>query len=490
MATQLDPSPRYRKALAAFGLQVRTSPTSRVADDPTITAGAGVPSATEPNGSLFFRTDGAADSTIYQRISGAWVAVVGAGAGGSQSDLIFDAATELTIAGGIITATQGYHRIDTQADAASDDLDTINGIAEGEVVIFRAENAARTVVLKHNTGNILCGGAADISLAEANDCLVAVGMPASKVAIVAFQTLASLPANLAADLASVVNAKGASLVGVEDAAAYFAGLTVEACLAELRTVWRTNADTELTIAAGVVTYNRSSHSIDTEADAASDDLDTINGGVEGAVTIVRAENAARTVVLKHATGNIKCPHAKNITLAEDEDYALLYYDGANWIVLLAETLATGGSGLGLVLASVATGEGASKIGVEDAGAEYTGADVEAVLSEVTAERLRRTVADPGDAAAIAITKSGVCLLTSAGVETRTLAIPTFVGQRLGIVHSVDGGSIEVTASERINETGNTVMTFTEAEDFIELLGIKIGANLRWQVVSNDGVVLT
>lgn len=42
---------------------------------PTITSGTGVPTASEPNGSLFLRTDGGAGSTLYVRESGAWNAV-------------------------------------------------------------------------------------------------------------------------------------------------------------------------------------------------------------------------------------------------------------------------------------------------------------------------------------------------------------------------------------------------------------------------------
>jgi hypothetical protein len=81
--------------------------------------------------------------------------------------------TELTIAGGIITKTQTYHRIDTEGDAATDDLDTINGAtATGEVLIIRAENAGRAVVVKHNTGNIWFMGAADITLDNVEDHLL------------------------------------------------------------------------------------------------------------------------------------------------------------------------------------------------------------------------------------------------------------------------------------------------------------------------------
>ena len=68
---------------------------------------------------------------------------------GEVGRLNFADDTELTIALGVITVTQGYHRVDTEADGASDDLDTINGGAEGDMLIIFPENTARTVVAKH-----------------------------------------------------------------------------------------------------------------------------------------------------------------------------------------------------------------------------------------------------------------------------------------------------------------------------------------------------
>lgn len=85
------------------------------------------------------------------------------------TDLVFDASSELTIAAGAITITQSYHTVDTESDAASDDLDTINGVAVGQLVVLFPASAARTVVLKHNTGNIFNPQGKDISLAESTD---------------------------------------------------------------------------------------------------------------------------------------------------------------------------------------------------------------------------------------------------------------------------------------------------------------------------------
>ena len=54
--------------------------------------------------------------------------------------------------------TKSYHDVDTQAGAASDDLDTINGGNIGSFLVLRPENAARTVVLKDGTGNLVLAG--------------------------------------------------------------------------------------------------------------------------------------------------------------------------------------------------------------------------------------------------------------------------------------------------------------------------------------------
>jgi len=78
-------------------------------------------------------------------------------------------AGELTIATGAVTATGTYHTIDTESDAASDDLDTINGGRDGQILVIQAENGARTVVAKDGTGNLQLNG--DFSLDNAQDTL-------------------------------------------------------------------------------------------------------------------------------------------------------------------------------------------------------------------------------------------------------------------------------------------------------------------------------
>lgn len=91
------------------------------------------------------------------------------------------------------------------------------------------------------------------------------------------------------------------------------------------------ASSELTIAAGAVTATKSYHTIDTESDAASDDLDTISGGRAGQMLIVQANNSARSVVLKDGTGNLKL--SGDITLDNAEDTATLVSDGTSWYLI-------------------------------------------------------------------------------------------------------------------------------------------------------------
>ena len=89
---------------------------------------------------------------------------------------------------------------------------------------------------------------------------------------------------------------------------------------------------ELTIAAGAITPTRSRHTVDTAGDASTDDLDTINTASvsDGAQLIIRAENAGRTVVVKHGTGNIQLLDGLDVTLDDTAKRLHLERDGATW----------------------------------------------------------------------------------------------------------------------------------------------------------------
>jgi hypothetical protein len=115
-----------------------------------------------------------------------------------------------------------------------------------------------------------------------------------------------------------------------------------------------------------------------------------------------------------------------------------------------------------------------------------------VASELSALVAADVVADPGDAAAIPVTNSAIIAMTSgASGETGTLAIPTFAGQRLILTLDVDGGGDRVvTAAAAVNTTGNNTLTFGDAGDFLELVGVQVAGALVWRISANDGVGLT
>ncbi len=88
----------------------------------------------------------------------------------SDGCLEFAAPTELTLdVNGAITITQNYHLVDPYEDAASDDLETINGGTDGFVLVLSPANDGRTVVVKHGAGNIQCFNNADITLDDDHD---------------------------------------------------------------------------------------------------------------------------------------------------------------------------------------------------------------------------------------------------------------------------------------------------------------------------------
>jgi len=64
--------------------------------------------------------------------------------------------TEITISSGSITLTgPGNYHVDTEGDAATDDLESITGLDEGERAVLGPESGARTVVIKDNANILL-----------------------------------------------------------------------------------------------------------------------------------------------------------------------------------------------------------------------------------------------------------------------------------------------------------------------------------------------
>jgi hypothetical protein len=91
--------------------------------------------------------------------------------------LAIGSGSELTISTGAITPTTSYHIVDTEGDAASDNLDTIAAGTTRTILILSPANAARTVVLKDGTGNLQLAG--DFSMDSNLDFIVLFGIGSS-----------------------------------------------------------------------------------------------------------------------------------------------------------------------------------------------------------------------------------------------------------------------------------------------------------------------
>jgi len=87
-----------------------------------------------------------------------------------------------------------------------------------------------------------------------------------------------------------------------------------------------------TISGGAITATCSHMQVDTEGGAATDDLDTINGGTTtGTILIIRSTSSDRDITLKDGTGNLVL--AGDFTLTNTRDTIVLIRTGIGWLEL-------------------------------------------------------------------------------------------------------------------------------------------------------------
>lgn len=84
-----------------------------------------------------------------------------------STQLVSIASDAFTVASGKIVGVT----VDTEGGAATDDLATISGGVEGQVIRIRTAANTRDVTVKHGTGNIVLNGLADFIMDASNDCL-------------------------------------------------------------------------------------------------------------------------------------------------------------------------------------------------------------------------------------------------------------------------------------------------------------------------------
>jgi len=89
----------------------------------------------------------------------------------------FGPPTEKVISGDAITVTGSnyfrFHTVDTEDDAATDDLDTINGGRAGELLLIKPIHADRSIVIK-NGASILSG--TDFTMNNIADAMLLYGI--------------------------------------------------------------------------------------------------------------------------------------------------------------------------------------------------------------------------------------------------------------------------------------------------------------------------
>ncbi len=95
-----------------------------------------------------------------------------------------------------------------------------------------------------------------------------------------------------------------------------------------------------TISGGVIAVTKSNVLADTEGAAATDDLDTINGGVDGQKITIGNVADARNIIVKHNTGNIWNPAGFDVVLDVTSNKIEAIYSGAlsKWIITSAPSL--------------------------------------------------------------------------------------------------------------------------------------------------------
>lgn len=251
----------------------------------------------------------------------------------------------LTIATGSVTPTAGVHIIDTEAAAASDDLANIvtTNHPDGRLLLIRNANNSRSVVVKHNAG-----GAGQIALVDSADLTLS------------DTTMVLCLQRVGADWKEVFREYG------NNKAADRAFWGIDQVIFELI---GGHAPEALTISAGDITPTYAVMTIDTEGAAASDNLDHIlqTNLDDGRLILIRAVNASRDVVVRHAqggAGEIQLRDAANLTLAETTQWLFLERRGTSWYEIarfgFVAKIADGGTNngsLGVSAAGIYVGDG-------------------------------------------------------------------------------------------------------------------------------------
>jgi hypothetical protein len=246
------------------------------------------------------------------------------------------APTELTISSGAVTATRSAHRIDTQSNAASDDLDTITpATGAGDLLILVPEDDTRTVVLKNGTGNIRTFDGNDITL-DSDDHWALLFYVGTRW--VAMSNSGGGAGNLKAD-GTVAGTAFQELLGLN-----FTDPTI------------------LTLASDTCTVTRTMHFIAAQTGIA-DDLVTLTATPGVGTFLILAADTGDTITIKHGTGNIRTFDGADTTITSTSP-AILFRMGTNWLCVKNNAGGGGGGGGGGVLTAITDHFGGTSVDLD------------------------------------------------------------------------------------------------------------------------------
>lgn len=121
-------------------------------------------------GAYDFTNSRFASYTVFANSNGAYAAT---SSGCFQA--LCDGIQDVTISGGVITVSSSYYSVDTEAAAATDDLDTITATTrDSSLLLLRQSNNTHDVVVKHGTGNIHLKGSVDFTFTTQDNMLLLV----------------------------------------------------------------------------------------------------------------------------------------------------------------------------------------------------------------------------------------------------------------------------------------------------------------------------
>lgn len=221
------------------------------------------------------------------------------------------AETELTISAGSVTPTLAVHSIDTESDAATDDLANIDQTdhPDGRLLLIHAVDPARVVTVKHaagGAGQVLLHGAADFVLDSPKKWLLLKRTGT---------TWEEVTRSFGDDTAAARAFLGA------------AALAAANIFTKTQTWARGAALGDGNIAAGILTLGSDGNSFDL-----SGTEDIAGVASVGVGTTVRVRCTSARTFTHHAT-NLICPGGVDLDVVAGDIVELEEYASADWVVV-------------------------------------------------------------------------------------------------------------------------------------------------------------